>query len=98
MVQMISRKRRFGWLLGTAGVGGIALTVAMLAYIKEPGAPLPIHVILAVTLAVMLSSLLAAGLMGLIFLSSDSGHDQMAADEAARHDPDGWQSVDDEPR
>lgn len=39
--------------------------------------PLPIHVAIATALGVGLSILMAAALMGLVFLSSGSGHDEM---------------------
>lgn len=39
--------------------------------------PLPIHVAIASALGVGLSILMAAALMGLVFLSSGSGHDEM---------------------
>ncbi|MBV7257745.1 hypothetical protein KCG44_13210 [Pacificimonas sp. WHA3] len=87
----ISAKRRFGWLFGCAGTAGIAVAVAALAWISKDGAALPLHMIISVSLASIMSMLLAAGLMGLIFLSSDSGHDQIAADEAAKQEPEGWQ-------
>ncbi|MHB9881016.1 hypothetical protein ACSMXM_15330 [Pacificimonas sp. ICDLI1SI03] len=89
----ITAKRRFGWLFGAAGVLGVALTWGALEWIAKEGEALPIHVIIAVTLAVVLSLLLAAGLMGLIFMSSDGGHDQAAADESSRHEPEGWQDL-----
>ena len=39
--------------------------------------PLPIHVAIASALGVGLSILMAAALMGLVFLSSGTGHDEM---------------------
>ena len=44
--------------------------------------PIPIHMIVATSLGVFFSVLLAAALMGLVFLSSGTGHDE-AIDEWA---------------
>lgn len=47
--------------------------------------PLPIHMAIATALGVGLSILLAAALMGLMFLSSGSGHDE-AVERADPHE------------
>lgn len=65
-------KRILAWMaLFSAGIG--AGSVAILWHL---GGPLPIHMIIATFLGVGLSILMAAALMGLIFLSSGSGHDE----------------------
>ncbi len=87
---MVTTRQRFGWMFGIAGSLGLITSAAALYYLSDGSWDLPIHLIIAVTLAATLSMLLAAGLMGLIFLSSASGHDQAAADEGARHEPDDW--------
>ena len=54
----------------------------MLAYLHQIGEPLRFHFVVAISLGVGLSMLLAAALMGLVFISNRSGHDQMiGADE-----------------
>ena len=60
-----------------------AATVGLsLVYLKQSGAPMPLHLVVATMAGIGLIVLLGTGLMGLIFLSNRSGHD----DEAARGD------------
>ncbi|MGB3722240.1 MAG: hypothetical protein WA979_05405 [Pacificimonas sp.] len=87
---MMSEKNRYLWLLAVAAVMGLLLSAGALYYLSDGSWDLPIHLMIAVTLAATLSMVLAAALMGLIFLSNRSGHDQVAADEAAKHEPDDW--------
>jgi hypothetical protein len=67
--------------------------VAVLAVIASLGAlwiyngPIPIHMMIATIAGVGASVLLAAALMGLVFLSSGSGHDERIED-LARPDED----------
>lgn len=82
--------KRFAILFGCAAALAVPVIAGALYWISSGGTALGLHVVMAVCLAVFLSLMLAAGLMGLVFLSNESGHDQEAADEAARHDPDGW--------
>ena len=82
--------KRFRILFLCAAAMSALMTAAALFYLAQDGKALPFHLVASLTLAVTLSMFLAAGLMGLIFLSSDSGYDQAAADEAAKHDPDDW--------
>lgn len=65
-------KRILRWmaLVSTATGGG---AVAILWHLNGP---LPIHMAIATFLGVGLSVMMAATLMGLIFLSSGSGHDE----------------------
>ncbi|MES2336644.1 MAG: hypothetical protein V4537_00945 [Pseudomonadota bacterium] len=55
----------------SAAAGGAAVAV-----LWRLNGPLPIHMAVATFLGVGLSILMAAALMGLIFLSSGSGHDE----------------------
>jgi len=48
--------------------------------------PMPIHMIIATILGVGLSVLLCAALMGLVFLSSGSGHDETIIDFSTEDD------------
>jgi len=50
-----------------------------LAYLYGTGAPLPIHAVIATVAGVGLSVLLGTALMGLVFLSNNSGHDDDAS-------------------
>lgn len=81
---------RFRTIFACAGLASAALTATALIYMAANDTALRLHLVIAVTLAITLSMFLAAGLMGLMFLSNESGHDQAAADEAARHEPGGW--------
>lgn len=65
----------------TALVVGIVLTAI---WWSEPGAS--IHFYIAVGLGVGLSMLLAGALMGLVFLSNGTGHDESVVDPLADRD------------
>ncbi len=68
------------WMLLAA-----ALTVlAALAWLKSSGEPMPIHMVIATIAGVGLSVLVGTGLMGLVFLSNSSGHDDAAS--GRKHD------------
>jgi hypothetical protein len=69
-------KRMMKWMVLAA-----AITVGLsLFYLWLSGGPMPLHLIVATIAGVGLTVLVGTGLMGLIFLSNRSGHD----DEAAR--------------
>jgi hypothetical protein len=63
----------------------VALVAVLLSliYLKSFGDPVPVHMIVATIAGVGLTILVGTGLMGLVFLSSRSGHD----DEAGGHAP-----------
>lgn len=73
--------RRFAWgrywrlMRGMALFALLAVPVA-LAGLYMAGGSMPLHMGIAVGLAVFFSVMLAAALMGLVFLSSGSGHDE----------------------
>gem|GEM_PF-1108840 len=58
-----------------------AFTSVLLAliYLKSEGGPVPIHMVIATIAGVGLSVLVGTALMGLVFLSNSSGHDDEAA-------------------
>ena len=57
-----------------------AATVGLsLLYLKRSGAPMPLHLVVATMAGIGLIVLLGTGLMGLIFLSNRTGHDEDAA-------------------
>ena len=66
-------RRIMRWMTLAAAICAGAAVWALWRWIG----PLPIHVAIATALGVGLSVLMAAALMGLIFLSSGSGHDEM---------------------
>ncbi len=70
-------RRLMAWM---ALVSTIAAAIAVAVLWRSIG-PLPIHMMIATALGVGLSILMAAALMGLIFLSSGTGHDE-AVDRA----------------
>ena len=67
-------KRMMRWMVVLA-----AVTAALsLLYLRASGAPLPLHLVVATIAGVGLTVLVGTGLMGLIFLSHRSGHDDDA--------------------
>ena len=65
-------RRILRWMAVVSAIaGGIAVAV-----LWRLNGPLPIHMAIATFLGVACSILMAAALMGLIFLSSGSGHDE----------------------
>ena len=80
-----ARYRRLMW--GMAIVSLVAVAVALLYLRWSMGDALTIHMIIATAAGVGLSVLLGAALMGLVFLSSGSGHDE-AIDDPLKDDPD----------
>jgi hypothetical protein len=67
-------KRMMRWMVAlAAAVAGLSLL-----YLKASGAPLPLHLVVATIAGVGLMVLIGTGLMGLIFLSHRSGHDEDA--------------------
>ena len=63
----------------------VLAVVGVLAAIHFTGAALPIHFYIATGLGVLLTMMLASALMGLVFLSSGTGHDD-AIDDRIDHD------------
>ena len=68
-------RRLMLWMFGAA----IAAVIGAIIYLKGQGGPFPIHMFIATVLGVGASVMLAAALMGLVFMSSGSGHDDDAA-------------------
>lgn len=68
--------RRYWRLIGLMAVlAGIGIA-AGLWYLRAAGVPLRFHAVLAMGLGIGLSLILAGALMGLVFLSARSGHDE----------------------
>lgn len=61
--------------------------IGVLAAIHFTGSELPIHFYIATGLGVLFTMLLASALMGLVFLSSGTGHDD-AIDDRIHHELD----------
>lgn len=64
-------RRLMRWMSLAAAVA----VVAALAWLRLTGGPLPIHMVVATIAGVGFSVLLGTALMGLVFLSAGSGHD-----------------------
>ena len=69
-------RRLMLWMVGAS----ITAVIGAIVYLKFQGGILPVHMLIATVGGVGFSVLLAAALMGLVFLSSGSGHDEDAAD------------------
>lgn len=69
-----SRYRRLMWVM--ALISAVCAAIAVWVLWQWVG-PLPLHVAIATALGVGLSVMMAAALMGLVFMSSGSGHDEM---------------------
>ena len=68
-------KRMMTWMVLAAAVtAGLALL-----YLWMSGGPLPLHMVVATIAGVGLTVLVGTGLMGLVFLSNRTGHDEDAA-------------------
>lgn len=80
-----SRYRRL--MKGMALVSLVAVILALVYLRISLGDQFNIHMIIATAAGVGLSVMLGAALMGLVFLSSGSGHDE-AVDDPFEDDPD----------
>ena len=67
---------RFKRVLKWMALLSTALAAGAVALLRHMNGPLPVHMAIATFLGVGCTILMAATLMGLIFLSSGSGHDE----------------------
>lgn len=72
-------RRVMGWMAALA----VLCVLASLAWLGSSG-PLHLHMVIAVTLGVFLTVMVATGLMSLVFLSAGTGHDAQAAEPFER--------------
>lgn len=78
------RYRRLMW--GMALAAGVTTTVALtILYLRNPGAS--IHLFIATASGIFASVLLGAALMGLVFLSAGTGHDDAIEDRLENEQP-----------
>lgn len=68
-------KRLMTWMV----LATFVAVVVSLLYLRSSGGPIPIHMFIATIAGVGLSVLLGTALMGLVFLSNASGHDDTAS-------------------
>lgn len=83
---------RYRWIMRWVIVAAALSVAAALIYLKADGSPLTATMIIATSAGVAFSVLLAGALMGLIFLSSGSGHDEdvVASDKDDREPGSRW--------
>lgn len=80
-----ARYRRL--MIGMSVISVVAVVAALGWLSWEMGDDLSIHMIIATAAGVGLSVLLGAALMGLVFLSSGSGHDEKTIDPLSDNPP-----------
>lgn len=66
---------RYRWIMRWVVAAAVLSVAAALIYLKADGSPLTATMIIATSAGVAFTVLLAGALMGLIFLSSGTGHD-----------------------
>jgi hypothetical protein len=71
-------RKLMSWMFGVS----IIAALAILAYIRYTVADVPILIMVMIFVGMMVTLLLMAALMGLVFLSSGSGHDEAVMDFA----------------
>jgi len=67
-------KRLMSWMV----VAAVVAVLLALIYLKSSGQAVPIHMAIATIAGVGLTVLLGTGLMGLVYFSNNSGHDDAA--------------------
>jgi len=77
---------RYRRLMGWMGLASLAATLAVLAILWQTRGPLPILFLAFTAGGIFFSVLLAAALMGLVFLSSGTGHDEQIQDLSENDD------------
>jgi len=75
-------RRHMAWSLLT----GLASAIVALWWIEQHGTALNLHLMVALGGGILLSVLLAGALMGLVFVSNRSGHDQQVHDQRDSED------------
>ncbi len=76
---------RYKQLMSWMAIAAVVAVLLALIYLKSSGGPVPIHMIIATVAGVGLSVLLGTGLMGLVYFSNHSGHDDAAGRGDDRH-------------
>lgn len=82
-----SRYRR---LMRWMGLFTACVVAACLVYLHEVVGDVPIHLYIASTLGITLTMMLMGALMGLVFLSSGTGHDEAVDNGLEQHVDDWW--------
>ncbi|WP_375290660.1 hypothetical protein [Qipengyuania sp.] len=81
-----SQTARFAWkrwrrLMAFMVVATVATLIAAFAYFHSLGEPVSIHFYIAVGLGITLMMMLTGALMGLVFLSNGTGHDDVVGED-----------------
>lgn len=71
-------RRRYWRLVGLMALIAAVTIAGALWYMHVSGTPLRLHFVIAMSLGISLTLLLAGGLMSLLFFSARSGHDEAA--------------------
>jgi len=71
---------RFRWLMKLMALITVVVIVAAFAYFHAQGEPLSLHFYIALALGIAGAMLMTSALMGLVFLSSGTGHDEAVGD------------------
>ena len=69
---------RYKKLMSWMSLAAVTAVLLALIYLKSSGKPVPIHMMIATIAGVGLSVLLGTALMGLVYFSNHSGHDDDA--------------------
>jgi len=69
---------RYKKLMSWMAIVAVVAVLLALIYLKSSGGPVPIHMMIATIAGVGFSVLLGTGLMGLVYFSNHSGHDDAA--------------------
>jgi len=78
-VRAASAWARYKQMMKWMALAAFVAVLLSLIYLKSFGDPVPIHMMIATIAGVGLTVLVGTGLMGLVFLSSNSGHDEQGA-------------------
>jgi len=69
---------RYKKLMSWMAVAAVVAVLLALIYLKSSGQPVPLHMAIATIAGVGFTVLLGTGLMGLVYFSNNSGHDDAA--------------------
>ena len=67
---------RYKQMMKWMALAAFVAVLLSLIYLKSFGEPVPIHMMIATIAGVGFTVLVGTGLMGLVFLSNNSGHDE----------------------
>lgn len=81
---------RYRRLLRAMAVLTLVLIAAVIGVLYLLGALVSVHVAIAAALGIGLTVMLMSALMGLVFLSSGTGHDESIVDPLNEDDPNRW--------